>query len=46
MTAMNSHAGRSPTSQVPVGVLAAGVPTSVLSCEYPKRYRLIADEFG
>jgi hypothetical protein len=46
MTVMNSHAGRLPTSQVPVGVLAAGVPTSMPPCEYPKRYLLIAEELG
>ena len=46
MTVMNSHTGRLPTTQVPVGVLAAGVPTSMPSCEYPNRYLLIAKEFG
>jgi hypothetical protein len=46
MTVMNSHAGHLPTSQVQMGVLPAGVPTSMLSCEYPKRSLLIAEEFG
>jgi hypothetical protein len=46
MTVMNCHAGRLPTAQVPLGVLPAGLPTSMLSCEYPKRYLLIAQELG
>jgi hypothetical protein len=46
MTVVNSHAGRLPTSQVPMGVLPAGVLTSMLSCEHPKRYLHIAEEFG
>jgi hypothetical protein len=29
-----------------MGVLPVGVPASVLSFEYPKRYRIIAEEFG
>jgi len=46
MAVMNSHADRLPTSQVPLGILPAGFPSSMLSCEYPKRYLLIAEEFG
>jgi len=46
MAIMNSYADRLPISQVPLGILPAGFPTSVPSCEYPKRYLLIAEEFG
>ena len=46
MTVMNSQAGRLPTSQVPMGVLPAGVSKSVHIFEYPTRYLLIAEEFG
>jgi hypothetical protein len=46
MPVMNSHSGRLPTFQVPVGVLAAGVPSSMPPCEYPKHYLLIAEELG
>jgi hypothetical protein len=29
-----------------MGILSAGVPASMLSFEYPKRYPRIATEFG
>ena len=46
MIVMNCHAGCLPTAQVPVGVLPAGVPTPMLSCEYPNRNLLITEELG